>query len=913
MATVVTPKAPAKVPDPPKTQPPALRSATRQADGSVRLLWTNNVPTGLQTYSKMYLHMRKAGSGNFAQANSFGYPAIKDQVFVQYVKPGGGAITRNEEWEYALVAYGPAGTSAFSNTVSTPALATEAPQFESLKRTAATQAKIILAQQPVGAATITATYVMMRVVGTGTWRQVNRTTTGWQNEILITLGSGSDAYEFYLYSTGPGGNSKDSAVRSVEAWWEIPAGVSDLNIERNPDGKTSMAWRLNPGPRSPYLRIEIFRAEGNLGQFSLIQTLPGTAYSFIDTAARPEAGYRYEVVPVSHAGPAQRQGTSGPAVRDVPNAATSVTAELLAGDKARIRWTRNPTTDRPITGQALLARTYDSDTAWASVAALTATQTTTDYTIGANKRLEFAIATINTAGTTNSEASRPVGTTPSPPSSLTAAWLSPESRTIRLTWPRFASIAQDIHIEFTTNGTSWLPVTNPAAPLPISEPFWDQTNADVTVPHTYRLNVGDVTNPEAARSGWVVSNKVEPLTRPLQAAVLTPEQIDATGPITIRIVHNPIDNTKQTAAVIRHRKAGGAWTSITRTTDDFYVIPADTYVNGDTIEADAQTAGASGELSPVSEVLSFVARPAPTSTLTGPPATVVTKTAEVTWTAPTQVSAIIELRAGSTLVGRQVVANSPRTASFPDLEDRGVYTVSLTVRDNYQSAPVQTRTFTVELPRPNKPRLTVYTGPHTATATITTSGGIPATQIELWRSIDGGLTYEPVGALAGASGAITDMLATLGRTYQLRARAYSAAGGWIDSDIVNVRIDSNDVVVNWGENWENKATVVADLAFDATAQTDIAFVQFDRGAGRTAPVPYGGTSTSDAVSVSGVLGGDLGSTEREWVAASRQLVLWYRDPDGRSFPASLGGGVKFTQVREGTRTVAFTATETDHG
>jgi len=182
------------------------------------------------------------------------------------------------------------------------------------------------------------------------------------------------------------------------------------------------------------------------------------------------------------------------------------------------------------------------------------------------------------------------------------------------------------------------------------------------------------------------------------------------------------------------------------------------------------------------------------------------------------------------------------------------------------------------------------------------------TRIEILREkMDG--QWRRVGDV-GTDWRLEDPLPLLGVDVTYIARAWTVQGAYADSVPVMVRIDDAGVIVNWGPGWTDQATVIGNLTFDVDASTDVELVHFDRDIPNNVPVPYGSGKRSHVVSVTGVLGDGLGSSEQQWMRVRGELVVWYRDPEGRSFPASIPA-VKIGQSNQAIRSLSFTATEVE--
>jgi len=878
------------------TNAPTLLTMTRRPDGAIGFTWSNNATTS-GTYTAIQVVMRKKGvTGTWTQVNQLGYPAISSQSYVQYTGLGG-AFNPGVAYEMALRANGPLGWSGYSNVLDVDAMTTPEPTFTSVTRTGPDGASIVLAQNNNAPATTSATYVYGRVIGTGVWKQYNRTVDGAQTTMAVAGLDGLLEYEFYLQATGPAGLSEPSATRSVDAWWELPPAVTGLAGDRDPDGTSHLTWSGTGTAQGPWQQIRIYRATGTLGQPVLIATLPGTDTSYTDTTSAPQSAYRYQVVTVSPAGESSSKPEEAlAATLLVPNTPSGGSLAYAATNQATAAWTRNPTVERPYVSQRIDWRDVGT-TAWTSIA-LSGAATSHTWTIGANRLIEAVVIAINAAGESDAPAILgPVATTPAPLPSLTAAWAGPTS--ILVTIPEASSIGDGVALEFSTDNSTWYP----AATLTRDARSWLHEGVTTSVPHYYRARVTRSTPAGTPSSAWALSAVVPALTKPAPPTIAPLTVIDATATIPVTITHNPLDGSAQTLGQIQHRTGAGAWTTITLGTATTGNITSG-YTNGQTIEIQARTAGAAGVYSDWSPSTLVTLRARPTLTITAPGAgaTITTDTVTLTWTAAAQESAVAELLLAGQVIDTQQHDASTRAATFTGLADNTGYTGRVTIRDQWQASTPVTRAFTVDIASPAAPTLTATWDTDTATVqiTVTPGAGSPATtRVELWRD----------GASIGdtnPSWTAVDPLPPLRRpTY--RARAYTAAGGWTDSTPVQVIIDSEDVHINWGESHSR----LLRGAYDPTIQVEGGRAKALRTyVGDDAPsITWGRRLPKVIRSVFTVdeLLGDEPITAWDEASEYPGTVIW-RDPSGRV----LEGYLDATVLNEGDITqqsVSFTFAE----
>lgn len=776
------------------TPAPVLETAVRLSNGKIQYTWANKA-TSHTSYDKMYLHMRKEGAGSWPQANAFGYPTISNQKAQQTLLPaayGGGKITFQDSWQISLIARSvKGGASPRSNVLTIKAEATPVPKFNSIERLS--QAAVRVHFDPVsdGAGRTDAIYAYMREANTGqAFVQVNRTTSRSQKTLSISrlkgaALDGSKAYEVELDAGGPAGYSKRTTRKVAAAWWEIPDGVTNLLGEWGDKG-IDLTWGATSEPQAPINSQEIWRADGSLGQFRRITTIAGTKRKHTDTTADQSEEYRYQVIPRSNAGLAtQRPDVKVTAKTLAPVAPTNVQVEYVATDKIKVSWVRKDTPDRNYDSQRLIVRTEGSS-AWVKQAPISGAAVTQTLDIGPNKVVEISVEATNAAGSTTSDPSRRVATTPARPSSLTSYWSGEDSITIE--WSNEYSIADKYMLEFSNDGQApWYPAPV-EADLPASGGSWVHTVA----PHsgkTYQLKAVMPSIPDTPDSSYIKSDALVPQTTPNPPTVLPPDVLDAREIIPLRIIHNPVDGKPQSKAQIRFKKQGGAFTTRSLTIGDLTEIAAGTFNNGDVLEVQARTAASTEEYSDWSTPILITLRARPeilsltTSALTSRDVT-------GTWTASAQSSARAELLLDGLVVLDRTVGAGTRSVKWTDLTDQGNYSMRVVVRDQYQESLPATVAMPIELVRPGKPSGTAEFRIASGSVLVTATPGSSTSYMEAWR-VDPDMLGFPhyVGLLS--SNMIIDERAPLGReSLEYFIRAHGPAGGFINSDPILVDTSS---------------------------------------------------------------------------------------------------------------------------
>lgn len=244
-----------------------------------------------------------------------------------------------------------------------------------------------------------------------------------------------------------------------------------------------------------------------------------------------------------------------------PDKPTSVTATRSSDTLINLSWVRNPGSNKPYTGQSVWVSVDGAAPVLAANVAAAATSYA--YTASANHRYEFTVRASNGAGTTASDPSNVIVTTPAPLASLTAALVSPG--TIRLTLsarPTPHTSAQVVITETHDGGVTWnAKATIPVASLPTSGTYtWDDTSAETGGSIQYRAVVETTAGTQGTLSSTPKLTNVLVLNTPPEAPTgLSPAgNVDATQPIMFEWTHNPSsDGASQSSRRIEISTDGG--------------------------------------------------------------------------------------------------------------------------------------------------------------------------------------------------------------------------------------------------------------------------------------------------------------------------------------------------------------------
>lgn len=691
------------------TAGPTITSAIRHASDPRILVITYTVPVSGVTAVQLY---EKGPTGNPVAISSTTTLTGNMSVESRYAAnvPVSLHMTLTHVTEGRSNAGGSVNVAAF--TVATPTLT-------SAVRSSATQALLTFSGLTVGFGA--RAYVYRSAPG-GNPVQVDAfdvtVSSGSRN---VPAPNGTADYDFEIRVGQHGILSDASTRRSVDAWYQKPPAPIDFAVTRNAaTGLVSAVWAMpSVTSRNRVLGYRIFKAPKG-SPLAVWHTR--TTTSFTDSSTVLSRAYDYGVEAYNEAGASSSRPTASvDAVRERPNAASGLTVTHLGGNRYKLDWTTTPTVERPITNQKILAR-VPGQTATSTMATASGSVTTYTVTVPSNRVFEVAIVPTNGNGdaTATSNWAGPIVSTPLGVSSLSASWL--DASTVRIGWSlRDPSIGDVLEVEFSTqaspdpeNPAHWSPLGSVATWQ--TTPQTTQPGASQLVPHSYRARAKHTDSGQV--SAWVYSARLDGQAAPLAPTLEMPWRIDATGTIPLVLQHNAVDGTAQTLGQIRYRAQGvSTWTVRTLGTDTSYDLTAGTYTNGQSLEVQGRTAGATGvygewgHVTPGASLL-VPLRARPTATITSPPAGVLeSQTLTMTWESTGQDSARLELwdDTGGNLqlleaatVGADVRSHTWATI-LPDGHD---ILSEIQVRDAWQAAETQQLQVTVEYNLPAPPLLT---------------------------------------------------------------------------------------------------------------------------------------------------------------------------------------------------------------
>lgn len=593
-----------------------------------------------------------------------------------------------------------------------------------------------------------------------------------------------------------------------------------------------------------------------------------------------------------------------------PAIPTAVTHARVSDTQHTVAWTRNPTTAAPYTSQKI--QRWDNVSAtWSTVASgISGTATSyTDNTTVANRKYQYRVQAVNSAGTGTSASTTATYTTPAPPTDAVAA--KNASNNVVITWTPNASYTEfDTEVWDSAGGAPYVLLATVAGG---TGTYTHVGPSGAT--HVYR--VFHKTNAGAQgvlTSTYSQSNLVQVVAPPNAPTNLAPSGIplDATAIIPFTWLHNPVDSSPQSKFQVRHRIVGApGWTEPAAVTSvaSTWNLPAATYANGLNIEWQvrtwgvATTGGSEGTgASPYSASATFITSTPPTVSITSPAdASVVTvSTATVIWAYfDAEGSAQSEWTATLSQAGVPVetlsAASAVTTATFlTPILDGQAYTITVAVRDGVGmwSTP-DANNFTVDYLPPADVLVTGFYDAETGTVALTLEpqapvGGVTvaATSVNIERRVDGG-PWVMIAENIAPDSTVLDTMPGIHNTNEYRTTVYSAipSSKVMDPTLTIVTEEKDRGFLSTGLYFEHVLALDCDMSVTAQSGREKALYTF---AGRQWPVEFAGSSLSKVVNVGGTSTGPDGTWEDfEEMAAIAGIVLW-RDPSGRRVFGSLG-------------------------
>ena len=341
-------------------------------------------------------------------------------------------------------------------------------------------------------------------------------------------------------------------------------------------GKVSMSWSAPASNGSAITGYRVWYWVN--GVWNAVNT---TDRSYLFTVT-PGATFTAQVMAQNANGYGDLSATRSITVMEpVPNAPSGLSVARVSDAQQTLTWTRNSTYT------SVVIQRSTNDGSWQQVGVASGNAYTfTDKTTSGNRKYVYRVAGVNGGGQSAWSNSATVYTSPSAPTGISATRSGSDIRVSAASVPPYATTF-DVRDGGTTVGTG------------VSLP-WTHVAPDPGVPHTYTVR-GVVAGVAGAWSS--PSNTVQLIAPPNAPGALVPN--GAVWPSDTDVVfqwaHNPVDSSAQSSFELQWRLDGGAWTTVTGTTDQSVTVT----VGVGSVEWQVRTKGADPSFSPWSAVASF--------------------------------------------------------------------------------------------------------------------------------------------------------------------------------------------------------------------------------------------------------------------------------------------------------------------
>lgn len=527
-------------------------------------------------------------------------------------------------------------------------------------------------------------------------------------------------------------------------------------------------------------------------------------------------------------------------------------------------------TGRPVTGFVVQRRNWTGDSwdAWRELARPSSgSRSYTDTTTRAGASYQWRVAAYNGAG--QSAFTTPSLPTPTTPAPVARAEAKRVGGTIVISWPRIQSAPDSrIEVERKQGSGSWTSLTTVASTQTEAE----DKSPSTTVSQSYRVRQ-TVRSPHdgglTLYSNWMTTNAVSITAPPSEPALIAPTPYYiSTGPTVLQWRHYATDGSAQTQAQIAYTLPNGATRTLT--------------VNGSSDRAQVdfsepgsykwqvRTKGSHPDYGPWSKHKTHQAINAPTVSILTPEMTVSTRFTTVKWETSQkngwkQNAWEISLADDSGIeLGKW--AGTGDTTSFPlpvPVENNKTYKVAVRAAVSGVWSEPTVSFFTVEYTPPAPPDVNVSWDDTAGQATIYVDAGkAPKAEstatITLWRSIDGGVTWESVAEDLEPGSVVSDYEGLSNGTTLYRATAYTSIGGEASAEF-ELAATSRKLWVGAGPGYAQQVSLEFNPSAGASFTVARSALHFD---GRALPVPVLGAGRGGELDVSGlVFDGDAPSLD----------------------------------------------------
>ena len=735
----------------------------------------------------------------------------------------------------------------------------------------------------------------------------------------------SVTYTVTGWATNNSDANKNTVSTSITVSSTTPAAPTSLSVSNIEVPTAQATWNRNSDTGgSPIIRDEIQVCTGSTFNSSTIFIDQQNVTSpFTITGLVMDSTYRVRVRSVNANGEGS-WATSAVISTAAPLVPGTPTLVRNSDTSMRVNWQRNASTNNPVELQEI-QRQSPGSTGWTTVLSVTTRYTssassyTTDTTVSAGNVYRYRVKASNDSGTSYSDVSIWGFTTPAPVGSLTAQRVS-TTETV-LTWVPSIALPEIVYyLDVSTNGgSSWTSLASGVAGN-----TYTHTGVSNSTAYVYRIRPR-VVSTGAAGDGlygvYLSSNTVPIAAAPNAPTVTSPNgAFDATTPISATWIHTPSDTSIQTKYNISYRNVGGEWVYVDPTmvgisgSSQSYIFPANTFVNGNSVEIRVMTWGVHVDGSPWSIPKTFEVSSKPTVSIVSPESDEwLTAKLYVEWlyidsASLPQSSTQIQLLDGSSVVVEDKTITGTATSYMLNtiMPNETTWTVRLRSSNTLGLwSDWASQTIHVSYPPPPDPviigswiRDTGSVSLHVDVPEPVPPLQVPAHSVTIYRRINGEGDWVLLADQVGLDDNITDYIPTINGVNEYRVVVFSEDGASNDGNIYSVDIDEPYWhYLNSGTGFTHVVKYWANPEIDVESTRDKQLYHFANASEKNYPVELSSESVTKtfhltgALSESSIVGRSLASStsaEFENFGQSRGVVV-YRDPTGHRVFSSVGG------------------------
>lgn len=445
---------------------------------------------------------------------------------------------------------------------------------------------------------------------------------------------------------------------------------------------------------------------------------------------------------------------------------------------------------------------------WSEFASVSGSATSASYTqASADHSYRFrARGYYKSSYSSYTSATASISMTPSAPQSISVAASGGTNVTVTLS--NASPVATSLEYQTSTDGGSTWSASTTVSGSPV-------TSFSTSVSGTALIRVRNKN--ATGVSDWLVSDPITTICPPAPPTLRTPSGSVydmAQGDIEFSWLHNSLDGSAQSAYELRYSINGGAYTTLSGTTEQSRTVSIGTFTAGDSVTWQVRTKGADASYSDWSQTQTFSVYTAPTVSITSPGATITSMPISLAATYSdmagfTCVAATVSLtKDGSTLFSEAATISGTGITSSLDVSEflptnGESYTVVVTARSSSGLQTEANATFTVTFTEPVDGSLSISNDLENGYASLlatydNTGADEPAVSISVARvNPDGSITPLITDGESGAG--FEDKYAPLNVTYQY-AVTTKASSQAVKTVYVDNIIESDYWFAYWGDN-----------------------------------------------------------------------------------------------------------------